>query len=308
MALFPHHRRVALIAILIACAIRVPPARAQELVPGAYTPAPVGFNVVTLVAAFNIGDVTFDPTLPVEDGRANIKAAALGLGRSFNFAGRYANVGVVVPYVHGHVEGRLLGEFTEVQRSGIGDVAARFGVNLYGARAMTRKEFAAYRPTTIAAISFVVTMPVGQYDASKIINIGTNRWAFRPELGLSRTRGRWTVEGDLGALFFSDNTDFRNGGLREQAPIVGVQGHLIYTVRPGFWAAFDGNYWTGGRITTNGVEAAEQQNNSRLGATVALPLGRQQIRISFSTGAYTRLGGDFRAIGVSYSYAWAAGQ
>jgi hypothetical protein len=297
------------ILVLTLCLFVTPPAaHAQDLVPGAYTPGPVGFNVVTLVAGLNIGDVAFDPSLPVEDGRANIRGAAIGVGRSLSLAGRYANVGLVVPYVHGRVEGRLLGEFQQVTRSGPGDVTARIAVNLYGARAMSRKEFAAYRPSTVAGLSFVVGIPVGQYFPDKVINIGTNRWSFKPELGVSRTRGRWTFEGDLGAVFFTDNTNFRDGGLREQAPIVTVQAHIIRTIRPGFWAAFDCNFWHGGRVTTNGVKATELQHNSRFGGTLAVPIRRQQVRISVSSGAYTRLGGDFTSIGVSYSYAWTTRQ
>jgi hypothetical protein len=278
--------------------------QAQDLVPAAYTPGPVGFNVITLVASFNRGDVTFDPSLPVEDGRARIRGAVVGFTRSFDFAGRYANLGIVVPYVHGHVEGLLLGQFQETTRSGLSDMGARLAVNLYGARAMTLKEFAAYRASTIVGVSFSAGIPVGQYDSGKVINIGTHRWSLKSEIGVSRRRGHWTVEGDLGAVFFTDNTNFVNGGTRTQAPILTLQGHLIYAIRPGMWIAFDGNFWRGGRVTTNGAKAAELQNNSRLGLTFALPVGRHQLRFAFSEGAYTRLGGDFLSLGLSYSYAW----
>jgi hypothetical protein len=301
----PALRRTAL--ALPATLLLASTAHAQDLVPAAYTPGPVGFNVITLVASFNRGDVTFDPSLPVEDGRARIRSAAVGFTRSFDLAGRYANVGVAVPYVHGHVEGLLLGQFQETTRSGLADMGARIAVNLYGARAMTLREFAAYRASTtstIVGLSLGVGIPVGQYDPGKAINIGTHRWSFKSEIGVSRRRGRWTVEGDVGGVFFTANTNFLNGGTRTQAPILTFQGHLIYTVRPGMWAAFDGNFWRGGRVTTKGAVATELQNNSRLGLTLALPVGRQQLRVAFSEGAYTRLGGDFLSLGVSYSYAW----
>ena len=118
-------------------------------------------------------------------------------------------------------------------------------------------------------------------------------------------RGRWTFEGDLGAVFFTDNTEYVNGATREQAPIAAVQGHLIYTIRPGFWMAADGNYWKGGRITTNGGSASAEQKNSRLGATLAVPIKRHQWRFSYSFGAYTTIGGDYHSFGASYTYAWA---
>jgi hypothetical protein len=280
------------------------PANAQDLVPGAYTPAPVGFNVLNIVSSFSRGDVTFDPALPVEDGRGTIVAGAISIARLFSLGGRYANAAVVLPLAHGRVSGLLAGQPQEVTRDGLGDVMFRFGMNVYGARAMSAKEFAAYRPGTIVGFSLAVLMPTGQYDSTKFINISTHRWTFRPEIGVSRREGRWTFEGDLALVAYTDNTNYVNGGVKEQAPIVAFQGHVIYTMRPGYWVAFDGNFWHGGRTTVNGLAGNEEQHNSRLGATLAIPVKRHQFRIAASSGAYTRLGGDFTSVGVSYSYAW----
>jgi hypothetical protein len=281
------------------------PARAQDLAPAAYTPAPIRLNILTFLASFNKGDVTFDPALPIENAHATIGAGAIGLTRSFGLAGRSANISVAVPYGNGHIEGLVLGEPRQRSPAGLADLAVRLAVNLYGARAMTAQEFAAYKPSTIVGASLTVGIPVGVYDSTKAINIGTNRWAFKPEIGVSRRAGAWTFEGDLAMVFFTDNTNFFNGGLYEQAPIVAAQGHVIRTFKPGLWAAFDANFWRGGRPTTNGVPGSELQKNSRVGATLALPIKRQhQLRVAFSFGAYTRLGGDFKALGVSYSYVW----
>ena len=281
-------------------------ARAQDLVPGAYTPAPVGINVVTLATVFTAGDVAFDPSLPVEAASARVGLAAAGISRTLNMGGRFGSVSVGVPLVFGHVEGLVFEQFQEATRSGLGDLTGRIAINLYGARAMTLKEFAAYRPTTIVGVSLSVAAPVGQYDPTRFINLGTNRWAFKPEVGISRTRGAWTFEGDIGAVFFTDNTNYVNESTREQAGIVSLQGHLIRTIRPGFWVAADGNYWKGGRTTTNGIAASSEQKNSRLGLTLAVPYRRQQMRVSYSFGAYTTVGGDYHSVGMSYSYAWAA--
>jgi hypothetical protein len=278
---------------------------AQDLVPGAYTPAPTGYNVLTVATVFSDGAVAFDPSLPIEDARATVGLAAAGFSRTLNIAGRFSSMAIGVPFVLGHVEGRVLEQFQEASRSGLGDLSARVALNLYGAPAMTLKEFAAYRATTIVGVSLSVAAPVGQYNPTRYINLGTNRWSFKPEVGISRTRGRWTFEGDIGAVFFTDNTNFVNESTREQAPIVALQGHLIRTIRPGFWVAADGNYWKGGRVTTNGTSATQEQKNSRLGLTLAVPVHRQQVRISYSFGAYTTIGGDYHSIGASYSYAWA---
>lgn len=290
---------------LLVLFVSVTSAGAQDLVPGAFTPAPVGVNVLTVAATIDDGGVTFDPSLPVENGHAFIQVLAVVFNRTLGIAGRSANVGIVLPYLHGHGNGVLLGQAEELSRSGPGDLAMRVTVNLFGAPAMMPRAFAAYRPKTLLGVTVAVAAPTGQYDSAKSINIGSNRWAMKPELGFSHTRDRWTFELDVGASFFADNTDFRNGGRLSEAPIVAAQTHLIYTVRPGLWVAGDGNFWKGGRLTTNGIAASEEQQNSRLGVTVAVPIQRQQVRIAYSYGAYTTIGGDFKSLGMSYSYAWA---
>jgi hypothetical protein len=278
---------------------------AQDLVPGAFIPAPVGLNIVTLAASFNDGDLAFDSSLPVKDGHAAFGSTFAGYTRTLNIAGRSAGVGVGLPYVMGHLEGAVAGQFQQTSRSGLGDLVARVAINLYGAPALSLKQFAAYRPTTILGISLTVGMPTGQYDPARYVNIGTNRWLVKPEVGFSRTRGRWTFEGDVSASLFTDNTKFVNGSTLQEAPIAAVQGHLIYTMRPGLWLAGDGNLWTGGRLTTNGTPTIEEQRNSRLGLTLALPIARRQVRVAYSLGAYTTIGGAFQSVGLSYSYAWA---
>jgi hypothetical protein len=295
--------RVALLILLLVPLVS-DEANAQALIVGAYAPAPVKVNVATFVYSFNKGDLTFDPALPVEEGKATINASAVGYTRSLNLAGRFSTVGVLVPIFNGSVEGLLAGKFESRTRHGVGDVLMRFAVNLAGAPAMTPKQFAGYRQTTIVGFSLVVVAPTGQYDPSRIINLGANRWAFNPEVGFSRRRGHWTVEADAGGAFFTDNTNFNNGATREQAPIAAIQGHLTFTVRQGLWIAADGNFWRGGRTTVNGVDSTVEQSNSRVGFTVALPIKTRQIRIACAFGAYTRIGGDFTTIGVSYSHAW----
>jgi hypothetical protein len=280
-------------------------ARAQDLVPGAYTPAPVGFTILNISGVFSDGAIAFDPSLPIEDAHSTVGGIGVGIGRTLSIGGRYTNVGVAIPLLAGHVEGLVLEQFQEVSRLGHGDMAARVAVNLYGAPAMKLQQFAKHRARTIVGVSLTVGAPIGQYDSTRYINLGSNRWSFKPEVGISRTRGPWTFEGDIGVLFFTDNTNYVNGGTQHQAPIVGLQGHLIRTFRPGFWVAADGNYWQGGRVTTNGNSQASEQQNSRIGATIAYPVRRHQLRFSYSFGAYTTIGGDFHSVGMSYTYAWA---
>jgi Putative MetA-pathway of phenol degradation len=280
-------------------------ASAQELEPGAYWPLPRGLNIVTGVGGFNWGDVTFDPALPVEDASATITSTAISFTRAFSLAGRSANAGAALPVVGGHVEGLYLGEHTEVDRFGLGDPRLRIAVNLYGAPTMTPREFASYRQRFIIGVSFVAVPPLGQYDSTKVINLGTNRWSFKPEIGLSRTYGKWVIELMVGAWFFTDNTEFVGSRTREQDRIVATQVHLTHRFSSAMWLAADANFYEGGRTTVGGKQNVDLQKNSRIGATFSKGLGGgHAIRASVSRGAYTTIGADFTSIAVGYNYAW----
>jgi hypothetical protein len=249
--------------------------------------------------------VAFDPSGPIEDGSALVNTTALSFTRAFRLAGRSANAGVALPIIGGHIEGLFLGEPAEAGRFGWGDPRFRLAVNLYGAPAMTPQEFAAYRGRTIAGVGITVAPPLGQYDSSKQINLGTNRWSFKPELGLSRVYGKWVLEMMAGVWLFTDNEDFFGGSTREQDAIAALQFHLTYRFARTVWLAADATYYTGGRTTIGGRQNQNLQRNSRIGATFSTALDRRQsIRVSVSTGAYTTIGADFTSVAVGYNYAW----
>jgi hypothetical protein len=279
---------------------------AQELEPGAYWPIPARLNIVTVVNSFNWGDLAFDPAAPIDEANASINTTALSFTRAFSLAGRSANAGAALPIVGGHVEGLYLGQPAEVGRFGQGDPRFRVAMNLYGAPAMTPKEFASYQHKTIVGISLTVAPPLGQYDSAKLINLGTNRWSFKPEVGFSQAHGPWVVEAMAGVWLFTNNTDFFGGNTREQDPIVAMQFHLTYRFKRTMWLAGDANYFTGGRTTIAGRQNLDLQRNSRVGATFSSALNRQSaIRMAVSRGAYTTIGANFTSIAVGYNYAWA---
>jgi hypothetical protein len=278
---------------------------AQELTPGAYWPLPVRINILTFVNSSNWGAVAFDPALPAEDSRGTIDTVAIAYTRTLSIAGRSANVGLQIPVLGGHVEGRYLGVPTERGQFGFGDPRLSLGVNLYGAPAMTPQANARYRMRTIVGASLTVAVPLGQYDDSKVLNLGSNRWAVKPEIGLSRATGRWIVEGMAGIWLFTDNTDFSGGHTREQDPIASVQGHLTYRFSRRVWIAGDANFYRGGRTTVDGVRHLDIQSNARVGWTFSWALDQHHaLRASVSRGAYTTIGGDFTTIAVGYNYAW----
>lgn len=280
----------------------------QELEPAAYKVVPINVNLLQFGYVLAIGDVNFTPALPVEDAEATIYTMTVMYGRTLGILGRSANLGVVAPYSRGHLEGIYLGNFTEVDRSGFRDPMFRLAVNLHGGPAMGVKEFAAYQPKTNVGASLRILAPLGQYDRSKLINLGSNRWSFKPEVGVTRALGSWSFEFYAGVWLFTDNTDFFGGKTREQDPIGSFQLHALYTFKPGMWLAFDVNYYNGGTTRVDGLENLDLQQNSRVGLTYLLPLNRRSsLRFAYSRGARTTIGAAFDALGVGYTYVWGGG-
>jgi hypothetical protein len=277
----------------------------QELEPGAYAIAPVGLNLAVLTNTLSIGDVGFDPSGPIEDARATINVTTLGYGRAVNVMGRSGTLGVGVPIVAGHINGRYLGEFAEVGRLGPGDPRVRLGVNLYGAPAMDVKAFAAHRAKRLLGVSLSVAMPLGQYSSDRLINIGTDRWAFKPEIGFVHAARRWSIETYGGVWLFTTNHSFYRGSVRTQQPIASLQFHVHFRVTPRLELSTNANFYTGGRTTVNGRTNLDLQRNSRVGVTMVQALStRHALRVAVSQGAYTTIGADFTSIAVGLQRTW----
>jgi hypothetical protein len=287
---------------LLAIAFAAAPVPAQELEPGAYTVSPVGNNLLNVGYVFNDGDVAFDPSLPIEDGSATIHTATIAYGRSVDLAGRSATLLVAVPIVGGHLEGLYLGERAVANRKGFADMRIRVGVNLYGAPALRQPEFAKAPPSNInVGASIAIVAPTGQYDTQRIVNLGTNRWAFKPEAAIIRNAGAWMFEIYGGVWLFTDNTDYVNGQVRSQKPLASGQFSLRRTFRPGLWTSANINYYTGGRTKVGELFKQDFQANSRAGATLSVPFSRRNsVRVAVSKGAYTTIGADFLGLSVSF--------
>jgi hypothetical protein len=175
------------------------------------------------------------------------------------------------------VSGLVFEEARSITRSGLTDARAKFSVNLVGNPAMGLREFVKAPRKTIVGTSLTVTPPTGQYDGAKLINLGTNRWAFKPEVGIAVPKGPWDFDAYFGFWLFTDNDDFYPGAhTRSQDPVVAVQGHASYTFKPRLWAAIDATWYEGGGARLDGGEPSGAMNNSRLGATVSFPMGRYQ--------------------------------
>ncbi len=278
---------------------------AQELEPGLYQNAPLKMNMAAFGYTYSAGNVLFDATLPVEGAHAKTHTVALGYLRTIEILGHSAKVDVLAPIGWGTFEGYLAGVFRTRSPSGFADPRVRLSVNLLGAPALARKDFASYRQKTVLGVSAQVVVPVGQYDATKAINLGANRWAFRAEAGLSHTRKRWFLEAVGGAWLFTENPEYYGSSTITQQPLLFVKGDAIFTFKRGLWAAFSYGLATGGETSINGAPATNLQTNNRLAATLAYPLARAtSLQIKYTSGLSTRLGADFDSYGAVLQYSW----
>jgi hypothetical protein len=286
---------------------------AQDLAPRAYVITPIHSNAVVIVNSFFTGNLDFDGTVPITDATAKADVLILSLYHSLRVLNRTASLTASLPYGVGNFNGTVLDTETNVYRSGLMDSTYRLSINLFGGPAMDAPRFQLWHQKTILGASLRVVAPTGQYDSSKLINWGANRWGFKPELGLSRRNGHWIVDVYGGGWFYTLNPVFfsqnqYNPGIsqQKQAPIAAFEGHLSYDIKPRFWASVDGNFWLGGRTSLNGVEnPATEQKSSRVGATVSLPVSKHQsFKLSYNNGAYVRFGGNFQNVSVAWQYSW----
>ena len=281
-------------------------AQAQDLAPRAYVITPNGLSAVTVSSAFNTGKILFDPSVPVQDANATIAAPVLSAYHSFGFLGRSANLLASLPYAVGNFEGTVAGTFLQAYRSGLADSRVRFAINLHGGKAMSPGEYVKWHERSLVGASLTVLIPTGQYDSAKLVNIGANRWGIKPEVGFTRRRGHWAVDGYAGAWFFTGNDSYYPGANhRTQAPFLSGEAHLGYYLGLRAWASVDANFWDGGRTSVNGIEANDKQRNSRVGGTISLPFGKHQsLKFSYSHGAYVTIGGAFNNFNAAWQYSW----
>lgn len=281
--------------------------RGQELEPRAFWIGPVKTNAATFSYAYSAGDFAADSSLPIEGVESRVSSFQAGYYHSLSFFGRSANLTLTLPYTWGPTRGEIAGDYKEVYSSGLGDPRLRFSVNLFGAPAMKVPEFQKFRRThrTIVGFSFRVQFPLGQYDSNRVVNLGSNRWAFKPQLGLIHPiKPDWLIELSVGAWFSTENKNFL-GVVKQQEPLLDGEFHLVYRIDLGFWASFDATYYWGGRTTVGGERHYDLQRNMNAGGTIAIPVRRGHgIKFTVSTGLSVDFGGDRTTFAAAYQYAW----
>ena len=288
----------------------VNPCFALEPEPRLWNHLPMGVNFAGVGYAYTEADIFFDPALLIEDAKLEMHTWAGKYIRTFELFGKSARVDLTQAYQKGDWTGLLDGVPASVSRSGWSDTFVRLAINLYGAPPLSGKEFAAYRSEmkveTIVGIALAVRLPTGDYMDDKLLNLGKNRFAFRPQLGVIHRWGKWTAEVTGEVAFFTDNDEFFNGNTLEQEPLYIVHGHLIHAFRPGLWLGASAGYDYGGEVSVNGIDKDDKRQNIAWALSFAYPINRSSgIKVAYiATRTQESTGFDSDTLAASLSFLW----
>ncbi len=279
----------------------------QDLDPRAYIWIPANTRSAAGGFSYSYGDVVLDPTIPIKNLEADVQSFAFSYVHSFPLFGKTAQVLASLPYSWAQVSGEVQNQPGRITRSGFADMRLRFSVLLAGAPAATMQTILKAPRKPIVALSLNAVLPTGQFFPDKLINLGTNRYAFRPEVALSYPLAkRWLLDAYAGVWFFTENSSFYPGNAnRTQDPLGAFQVHISYNLTPRHWVALNTTYYTGGESAIDGVYMDDRQSNMRIGITGAMPIGKRNLlKLSASTGAVVRIGQDFTTISLGWATSW----
>jgi hypothetical protein len=284
--------------------------QAQELEPRRWSHLPTGANFVGAGYAYTKADISLDPVLRIENGKMELHTWAARYIRTFELFEKSARIDLVQAYQRGRWQGSVDGVPKSVRRGGLSDSFMRFAINLYGAPPLKGEEFAAYRAKvdveTIVGTALVVQLPTGEYKDGKLINLGTNRYTFQPQVGVVHNRGKWSMELTGVVYIYTDNKDFFDGNKLETDPLYTLQTHLVYTFRPGLWASAGAGFGYGGESTVNGEKKNDRKETIGWQFGLGYPITRQMgVKVSYLGVRNQRsIGQDSDSIGVAISFFW----
>ena len=271
-------------------------AQAQEIEARAYSNAPIGINFVT-------GGIA-----QVKSGTYKLTTEAISLTHILDVAGQSGRISLVLPYSELSGTGTLAGQAINASAEGLSDPMIKASVNLYGAPALSVSEFKNYQQDLIIGASLAASIPWGKYNSDQMINVGGNRTVIQPGIGASQAVGPWRLELAGMASIYTSNASYLGNNTLSQNPVYSSETHVIYYFPNTAWISADATYFFGGQTYVNGTPVNGSQENWRFGTTLSYPVDKHHsIRLTGSTGVYSRTDTSYNAIGISWQYRWGGG-
>lgn len=252
-------------------------------------------------------NTAIDTSLPLNGASLNASLYILRYARSFDIDGRSSGIQVIQPYVHlkaslddSHV---FPGAY---YNDGSGDTQFGFVHNLFGAPALSEEAFSRWTPGPFLTAALWVTAPTGEYDNSKLINIGANRWNVKPELAFGVPIGPTWLEINPMVTFYQQNDEYQGHRKLAQRPLWLIEGHYSLTLNRALWISLDGSYSTGGETRIDGTLQDNKQENVLVGASLGWQLSPQfGGAIAYTDTVAEKMGSpDVDTLMFRLQYAW----
>jgi len=271
-----------------------------------YDNTPVGTNQIEVAYAYAHANASVDTSLIVTGAKFDLHQGSITYTRYFALFDHQLWVQGTVPFagLTGSVSG------TKIQGSviGTGDSSYTISALLKGGPALSLAQLSNYKPRTIVGMSLAISAPTGTYSPDKLLNLGSDRWSFKPEIAISRPFGpdqKWQCDLYGQAYFFTDNTSYRGRQILRQDPLPGIEEHLSYSFTDNLWVSLDGLYSFRGETVLNGTKQNDSQSNFILGSEANLSLGsRNSLVLQFSRAIIHQNGPDSTGVAVKYTYTW----
>ena len=279
---------------------------AQFTDPRNYENTPVGINQLELSYGYVHANTSIDTSLVITGAKFDLSQGALAYTRYFGFLHRlmWVEAGIPIAGLGGTISG------TNIQGSatGAGDSTYTLALLLKGGPALSMAQFDGYKPTTILGVSLIITAPTGLYNPKKILNLGSDRWSFKPEIALSHPFGpgrKWDFDGYANAYFYTDNTSYHGKEVLRQEPLPGLEGHISYSFNDSLWASFDTRYSFRGATLVNGITQNNTQQNFIIGSEMNIALNsRNTLVFEFAKALVHSNGPALVGFSVKYDYTW----
>ena len=274
-----------------------------------YDNTPVGVNQLELAYTYGRSDTSLDTSLIVTGAKLNLNQGTIDYTRYFGLFRRLVWVEASVPFAG--LNGSVAGTNIQNSATGAGDSSYAVAALLKGGPALSVAEFAKYKPTTTVGVSLTITAPTGLYSPNKVLNLGSERWSFRPEFAVSHPFGheqKWEFDAYANAGFYTDNAFYHRVEILRQQALPGLEGHISYFFTDSLWISLDTRYSFRGTTFVNGVNQNNAQQNFGLGSEVNVSLNpRNSLVFAFAKALVHQNGPTYTGFAVKYNYTWGRG-
>lgn len=128
-----------------------------------------------------------------------------------------------------------------------------------------------------------VFAPTGDYDSSRALNLGNNRWAGRLEAGYIKGWGDWVMDIGGGVDAWLDNNRWGvNNQSFSQDPIYDVQVKLSYDFTKSAYFGLEYRFATGGKADVDGCETLSNNDTQELKFTSGFWFGVYQLQAGYN--------------------------